>query len=234
MFDFQGRIAVVTGAAGALGQVVADELLQAGARVAVLDREQGRLAERFPENESTLPVAADLTDPASVKTAVGRIRERFGGIHLLANVAGGFGMGPHVQDTEDAAWDRMMSLNARSVFHMCREVIPVMLEGGFGRVVNVSARVALEPKGRMSPYVASKAAVLALTQSIAAENKQTPVNVNCILPGTVDTPQNRADMPDSDFSKWVTTAALSDVILFLMSEAARSVNGAAVPVYGES
>ena len=234
MFDFGGRIAVITGAAGALGQVVADSLLRAGARCAVLDLDADRLRQRFPEGEACLALGVDLTDAEAVRDAVGKVTERFGAVHLLANVAGGFRMGATVQDADDATWDLMMRLNARSVFHMSRAVIPAMLEAGFGRIVNVSARAAVEPKGRMSPYIASKAAVLALTQSIAAENRHTPVHVNCTPPGTVDTPQNRADMPDSDFSKWVTTAALADVILFLMSDAARSVNGAAVPVYGES
>jgi NAD(P)-dependent dehydrogenase (short-subunit alcohol dehydrogenase family) len=105
---------------------------------------------------------------------------------------------------------------------------------GQGKVVSVAARAALEGKAKMAAYCVSKAAVITLTQSLAAENRHRNINVNCILPGTIDTPQNRADMPDSDFSKWVAPAALADVILFLCSEAARAVHGAALPVYGES
>jgi NAD(P)-dependent dehydrogenase (short-subunit alcohol dehydrogenase family) len=128
----------------------------------------------------------------------------------------------------------MMDLNARSVFHTCRAVVPHMVRQGSGRIVNVSARAALEGKARMGPYCASKAAVLTLTESLAAEHKLDGVNVNCILPGTIDTPQNRAAMPDADHSRWVAPAALADVIVFLASEASRTVTGAAIPVYGQS
>jgi NAD(P)-dependent dehydrogenase (short-subunit alcohol dehydrogenase family) len=128
----------------------------------------------------------------------------------------------------------MMDLNARTAFNCCRAIVPHMLAHGGGRIVNVSARAATEGKARMAPYCASKAAVITLTQSLAAEHKHSAINVNCILPGTIDTPQNREAMPDEDHSKWVPPAALADVILFLASDAARCVTGAAVPVYGQS
>jgi NAD(P)-dependent dehydrogenase (short-subunit alcohol dehydrogenase family) len=165
---------------------------------------------------------------------VERVSAHFGRIDILANIAGGFTMGPPLHETEDRDWDFMMGLNARSVFNTCRAVVPRMLEQGGGRIVNVSARAATEGKGHMGPYCASKAAVLTLTESLAAEHRDTGINVNCILPGTVDTPQNRAAMPDADHSRWVPTSALADVILFLASDAARCVSGAAVPVYGRS
>jgi NAD(P)-dependent dehydrogenase (short-subunit alcohol dehydrogenase family) len=127
-----------------------------------------------------------------------------------------------------------MGLNLRSVFNMCRAVVPVMLDQGGGRIVNVSARAALEGKAAMGPYCASKAGVITLTETLAAENKHNGINVNCILPGTVDTPQNRAAMPDQDHDTWVPPEALADVIVFLASNAARCVTGAAIPVYGRS
>ena len=161
-------------------------------------------------------------------------RERFGTIDILANVAGGFSMGPSLEDTPDETWNLMMDLNARSVFNMCRAVMPIMRDAGRGRVVNVSARAALSGKGHMGPYCASKAAVITLTESLAAETKHAGITVNCILPGTVDTPQNRAAMPDQDHDTWVPPAALADVILFLASDAARCVTGAAIPVFGRS
>jgi NAD(P)-dependent dehydrogenase (short-subunit alcohol dehydrogenase family) len=162
------------------------------------------------------------------------VRKTFGHIDVLANIAGGFTMGPLIQETSDRDWDFMMNLNARSVFNTCRSAIPIMLQHGHGRVINVSARAAEQGKGKMGPYCASKAAVRTLTESLAAENKFNNINVNCILPGTIDTTQNRADMPDADFSKWVPPAALADVVLFLASDAARCVTGAAIPVYGQS
>jgi NAD(P)-dependent dehydrogenase (short-subunit alcohol dehydrogenase family) len=128
----------------------------------------------------------------------------------------------------------MLDLNARTVFNTCRTVIPHMLAQGSGRIINVAARAALEGKAHMAPYCVSKAAVITLTESLAAEHKDRDITVNCILPGTLDTPQNRAAMPDQDHTQWVPPAALADVILFLASDAARCVTGAAVPVYGRS
>jgi NAD(P)-dependent dehydrogenase (short-subunit alcohol dehydrogenase family) len=176
----------------------------------------------------------DLIDPVAVETSINEVLAAYRRIDVLANIAGGFHMGPLIQDTGDRDWDFMMNLNARSVFNTCRRVIPVMLEHGGGRIINVSARAAEQGKGRMGPYCASKAAVLTLTESLAAENKFSGINVNCILPGTIDTPQNRAAMPDTEFSRWVPPAALADVVMFLASRAARCVTGASIPVYGQS
>jgi NAD(P)-dependent dehydrogenase (short-subunit alcohol dehydrogenase family) len=120
------------------------------------------------------------------------------------------------------------------VFNTCRAVVPHMLRQGGGRIVNVSARAALEGKARMGPYCASKAAVVTLTETLAAEHRDHGITANCILPGTIDTPQNRASMPDADFSRWVAPAALADVVVFLASDAARAISGAAIPVYGRS
>jgi NAD(P)-dependent dehydrogenase (short-subunit alcohol dehydrogenase family) len=235
MTDLSARVVLVTGAAGALGQAVAAAYAEAGARLALVDIAGERLRELYGEDtEDRRLYAADITDAQAVAALVGQVVDQFGGLQVLANIAGGFAMGPPVQDTDTATWDRMMDLNARSVFNLCRAAIPHMLDGGWGRVVNVSARAVERGKGRMGPYCASKAAVLTLTESVAAENWHTPVNVNCILPGTIDTPQNRADMPDADHAKWVAPADLAAVVLFLSSEAARAVNGAAVPVYGQS
>ena len=142
--------------------------------------------------------------------------------------------GERLDDTDDVTWNLMLDLNARSVFHMARAVLPLMRAAGYGRIVNVAARAALKGQGRMGPYCASKAAVISLTESLAAETRDLDINVNCILPGTVDTPQNRAAMPDQDHDTWVPPEALADVMLFLASPAARCISGAAVPVYGRS
>jgi NAD(P)-dependent dehydrogenase (short-subunit alcohol dehydrogenase family) len=143
-------------------------------------------------------------------------------------------MGPPLHETEDKDWDFMMDLNARTVFNCCRAVIPHMLEQGQGSIVNVSARAAVQGKARMAPYCASKAVVITLTESLAAEHKFNNINVNCILPGTIDTPQNRHAMPDADYENWVPPAAIADTVLFLASSAARHVSGAAIPIFGRS
>ncbi|WP_295882011.1 SDR family NAD(P)-dependent oxidoreductase [uncultured Thiohalocapsa sp.] len=237
MSEFQGQVAVVTGAAGNLGTALCRRLAEAGASIALLDRDAEAMAQQqaqLPQATDAASFTVDLLDPASVQGTVEAVHKRFGRIDLLANVAGGFAMGPPLDETDDATWDLMLDLNARSVFHMARAVLPLMRAAGYGRIVNVAARAALQGQGNMGPYCASKAAVVSLTESLAAETKALDINVNCILPGTVDTPQNRAAMPDKDHDSWVPTDALADVMLFLASPAARCVSGAAVPVYGRS
>lgn len=236
MGQFNDQVAVVTGAAGNLGKALCNALLEQGAKVAMLDISLERLSEakeRLPAGDAEV-FTVDLLSSRDAERAITAVKERFGRIDILANVAGGFAMGPPLHETDDETWEQMLDLNLRSVFYCCRAVMPVMLAQGTGCVVNVSARAALSPKGHMGPYCASKAGVVALTESLAQEHKQQGIRVNCILPGTVDTPENRAAMPDQDHAKWVPPAALADVMLFLASDAARCVTGAAVPVYGRS
>jgi NAD(P)-dependent dehydrogenase (short-subunit alcohol dehydrogenase family) len=230
-------VVLVTGAGGNLGRAVALAFARKGAALALADLKEGPLHETQATLGVDVPVLAvptDLVSPDSVAGMSRRVLGRFKRIDVLANIAGGFAMGPPLHETEDRDWDHMMDLNARSVFNACRAVVPSMLEQGSGRIVNVSARAAAEGKARMAPYCASKAAVITLTESLAAEHKFDNITVNCILPGTIDTPQNRDAMPDADHGNWVAPAALADVILFLASDAARCVSGAAVPVYGRS
>lgn len=235
--EFHSKVVVVTGAAGNLGRAVAEAFAAQGARLALLDLNEQTLQaviDALPEGTDARGYTVNLLESESVNDTLEGVIEDFGRVDVLANIAGGFSMGPLIQDSEDQDWEFMMNLNARSVFYTCRAVIPNMLENGGGRIINVSARAALQGKGRMGPYCASKAAVKTLTESLAAENKFDNINVNCILPGTIDTPQNREAMPEADFAHWVPPAALADVVLFLASEAARCVTGAALPVYGKS
>jgi NAD(P)-dependent dehydrogenase (short-subunit alcohol dehydrogenase family) len=237
MQRFEGKVALVTGAGGNLGRAVAQALADEGAALALVDLQENALHETqagLGVNVDALSVPANLIKPESVSDMTHRVLARFKRIDILANIAGGFAMGPPLHETEDRDWDFMMDLNARSVFNCCRAVVPHMLEHGGGRIVNVSARAAAEGKARMAPYCASKAAVITLTESLAAEHKFNNITANCILPGTIDTPQNRDAMPDADYTSWVPPAALADVVLFLASDAARCVSGAAVPVYGRS
>jgi NAD(P)-dependent dehydrogenase (short-subunit alcohol dehydrogenase family) len=237
MHEFNQRVVVVTGASGNLGRAVAQAFARHGAHLALLDRDAAgceALIADLSGQTSAQVFEVDLLDPASADRAIADVVDAHGRIDVLANIAGGFRMGPLIQDTPDEDWDFMLNLNARSVFHTCRRTIPVMLGNGGGRIVNISARAAQQGKGRMGPYCASKAAVITLTETLAAENRFDNINVNCILPGTIDTPQNRADMPDADFGKWVPPAALADVVVFLASDAARCISGAAIPVYGQS
>ena len=235
--DLREKVAVVTGATGNLGRTLCRTLLDRGAKVALIGRNSATLESLQAElgaRDRTAGFEIDLREANAVQSGVDRIVEQFGGIHILVNAAGGFRMGPPLHETADEDWEAMMDINARSVFTSCKAVIPHMLAAGGGQIVNVSARAAKQGKGRMGPYCASKAAVVALTESLAEEHRDTGIRVNCILPGTIDTPQNRAAMPDADYRCWVSPEALSDVVLFLLSDASRAIQGASIPVYGRS
>lgn len=226
MNDFQGRVAIVTGAAGVLGRAVAAEFARRGARLALIDI----VAIDGPHTSHV----CDLGDATACSATVRRIRETCGRIDALANVAGGFTMGEAVHETSDATWRHMMDLNAGTVLNMARAVVPHMLETGGGRIVNVAARAGLRGAARMGAYAASKSVVIRLTEALAEELKGKGINVNCVLPSIIDTERNRADMPGSDPAKWVAPADLARVIAFLASDDARAIHGAAVPVEGLS
>lgn len=237
MPELTGKVAIVTGAAGNLGQAVCQALAAQGASIALLGHHAAGLeaARAGLAGGESAAFTVDLIDPQGVRQAIADVMTRFGRVDILVNVAGGFTMGPPLHETPDADWDQMLDLNARTVFNACRAVIPHLLAAaGGGGIVNVAARAALKGQGHMAPYCAAKAVVIRLTESLAEELRDAGIRVNCVLPGTLDTPQNRAAMPDADPSRWVTTAALADVILFLVSDAARAVSGAAIPVYGQS
>lgn len=238
MSDFDGRVVVVTGAAGNLGRATALAFARRGARLALLDRDPEGLKicadELDLDGENVSIAIVNLCDQASVNQAVQETVAKLGSIDILANIAGGFTMGSRLHETTDEDWNLMMDLNARSILHTCRAIVPHLLRQGGGRIVNVAARAAREGTAKMGAYCAAKAAVITLTETLAAEHKFDNINANCILPGTIDTPQNRQDMPDADHGKWVSPAALADVVTFLASEASRAVTGAAIPVYGQS
>lgn len=238
MFDFSDRVVIVTGAAGNLGQAVARAFQAAGATLVLVDRRPDRLQRLFPELADSpnhfLATAVDVTDESVVQAMVNEAHRRFGRIDVLANTAGGWRGGKPVHETAVDTFDFLLNLNARSVFITNSAVVPAMLEGGGGKIVSVAARAAMGAASKNGPYAASKSAVVRLTETMAAELKLEGINVNCVLPGTIDTPQNRQSMPKADYSRWVTPGAIADVMLFLASDAARAVSGASVPVYGRS
>ena len=159
---------------------------------------------------------------------------RTGRIDVLCNIAGGFRMGEAVHETSDETWDLLFDLNARSLLHTVRAVVPRMLTAGGGKIVNVGAFAAQKGVAGMGAYCASKSAVIRLTEAMAAELRESHINVNCVLPTIIDTPENRSAMPDADPARWVSPADLASVVLFLSSKAARAVHGAALPVTGLS
>jgi NAD(P)-dependent dehydrogenase (short-subunit alcohol dehydrogenase family) len=230
-----GKIAMITGAAGNLGRATAQTLAAAGARLVLLDISPDALAAAYGgDGEGRLLVAANLADGAAVEGAVAQAIARFGRVDVLCNLAGGFRMGQPVHETSDDLFRQMIELNAGSILRTARAVVPGMIAAGAGKIVNVAAMGGVAGHAMMAAYSASKSVVIRLTESMAAELREKNINVNCVLPSTIDTPANRAGTPAADFRKWVAPAALADVILFLASDGARAIHGAAVPVVGLS
>lgn len=233
--DFTDRVVAITGGAGNLGMAVGKAFSSAGARLAFLDRFPDKLAGVFPGSAGHFIASpTDVTDQVSVAASVTEIIAQLGRIDVLINTAGGYRAGTPLHETPIGDWEFMLNLNARSVFVTCQAVIPQMLKQGNGKIINIASRAALAGDANHAAYSVSKTAVVRLTESMAGELKDAGLNVNCVMPGMIDTPQNRTAMPDSDFNKWVAPEAIADVILFLASDGARAINGAAIPVYGRS
>lgn len=231
----QDRTVLVTGAAGNLGRAVAQAFAAQGARLVLVDLRREALVRTFgEEGPRSAFVAADLLDAAQAGAAAKAAIERFGRIDVLCNLAGGFRMGEAVHETSAANWDFLFGLNTRTLLHMAQAVVPRMLEAGGGKIVNVGAFAAQKGVAQMGAYVASKSAVIRLTESMAAELRERNINVNCVLPTIIDTPENRAAMPDADPARWVAPQDLASAIVFLASDAARAIHGAALPVTGLS
>lgn len=231
------RTVLITGAAGNVGRAVADSFARAGDSLVLLDRSADVLERAFAGPDAAadrMLVAVDLLQADDVAQAVGRAAAQFGRIDVLCNLAGGFTMGTPVHATGDADWQRMQDLNVRTVLNMARAVVPLMVQRGRGKIINVGANAARRGAAQMGAYIASKAEVLRLTETMAAELRELGINVNCVMPSIIDTPQNRADMPDADPKRWVAPEALAAVIAFLASDAADAVHGACIPVTGLS
>jgi NAD(P)-dependent dehydrogenase (short-subunit alcohol dehydrogenase family) len=222
------RTVMLTGAAGNLGSAVASAFAQDN--LALLDLRRGNLQ----DSERQLVLEANLLDAQSVQAAVAKTVQRFGTIDVLCNLAGGFRMGAALHETTDKDWNFLFDVNARSVLNMTRAVVPVMLKAGGGKIVNIGAFAAQKGAAQMGAYNASKSAVIRLTETMAAELREKNINVNCVLPTIIDTPENRAAMPKADPQRWVAPADLAQVIVFLASDAARAIHGAALPVTGLS
>jgi NAD(P)-dependent dehydrogenase (short-subunit alcohol dehydrogenase family) len=224
--QFSDRTVTVTGAAGNLGRAVAKAFADLGASLVLLDVKRGNV----PDGENRIFFETDLLNADSVRASVATAVERFGRIDVLCNIAGAFRMGAPVHETKDADWNFLFDVNARTVLHTARAVVPLMLKAGGGKIVNVGAYAAQRGVAAMGAYVASKSAVIRLTETMAAELREKNINVNCVLPTIIDTPENRAAMPDADPRRWVAPQDLAAAIVFLASDAARAIHGAALPV----
>ncbi|HEY3028920.1 MAG TPA: SDR family oxidoreductase [Bradyrhizobium sp.] len=222
-----GKVVVVTGASGALGKVVAEAALARGAKVAGVDH----AASQIPATSNRIELGCvDLSDAAQAKKAIDTAAAHFGKLDALINIAGAFAF-EAVAEGDPKTWQRMYAINVLTALNASRSALPHLAASTSARIVNVGAMAALQAGAGMGPYAASKAGVHRLTEALAAEWKG-KITVNAVLPSIIDTSANRASMPKSDFSKWVTPQELTEVILFLASDAASAVTGALLPVSG--
>jgi NAD(P)-dependent dehydrogenase (short-subunit alcohol dehydrogenase family) len=223
---------LITGAAGHLGQAVAATFRQRGARLVLVDRQEEALRRTFGDADDVLLLPMDLLDRDQVYAGVQAALSKFGAVDACCHIAGGFRMGEAVHETSAATWDFLMDLNARTLLNVAYAIVPAMVERRRGRIVTVGAAAATKGVAHMGAYCASKSALIRLTEAMSGELKDKGINVNCVLPSIIDTPDNRAAMPDADPSRWVAPQSLAEVIAFLASDSASAIHGAAIPVTG--
>ncbi len=235
----ENKVAVVTGGTGGLGRMVVKRLLENGAQVVISYRDEAKLAELVHSagslGDRLVPVRSDVTEELGASRLIQKAVEKHGRVDILFNIVGTYSGGTDVANTEEKLWDSMLNTNLKSVFLCSKAVLPYMFRQNYGRIVNVSSWLAFEKNRRVksAAYAVSKAGVVVLTETMAAEVKNYNINVNCVVPSTIDTPSNRRDMPKADPSKWVDPKDIAEVMLFLVSDESKVVSGASVPVYGK-
>jgi NAD(P)-dependent dehydrogenase (short-subunit alcohol dehydrogenase family) len=219
-----GKIVLIAGGSGALGQTVVPAFSMAGAQVITVDRNPPSA-----QVGSCAAMKADVTDEADVQRVVKEVIRTRGRIDALINLVGGFAMG-RVVETDTPLWQRMLTMNVTAAFLLSKAVLPHMVARGTGRIVHVAAWAAVEPFPGAAAYIVSKASLLALINVLALELSGSGVTVNGVLPNTIDTPANRASMPQTDPSTWTKPESIAGTLLFLASEEARQISGAAIPI----
>ncbi len=228
LFDLQGRVILVVGGSGGLGRGIQVELSAANATVIATTHRQAS-----PASDGIEVEVADVREPKELQPLVERIRKRHGRIDGLVCLVGGFTGGSFIQK-DHQTWQETVELNLNTSTIAARAVVPGMIEHGYGRIVTVGSRPAIDPTPNSSASSAAKAAVIAMTRSLGRELRGTGVTANCVLSSTVDTPQSRESMPRSDPSVWVTPADIGRIVVFLCSDAAGVIRGEAIPVSGDA
>lgn len=234
---FSGKIALVTGGTGGLGRAVSLAFLREGAAVIatyVIRDEADALKDIAGANTKLELLPLDATDESACRNLVDGITARHGRLDFLVNAIGAYAGGKPLWDTEPKLLQFMLALNLHSGFNLARAVVPAMLRQKSGVIVNVAAKAAIDHAAGAAAYAASKSAALALFDCLAQDLKESGVRVNSVLPSIIDTDANRKAMPAADYSKWPKPEEIAQVILFLCSDQAKVIHGAAVPVYGQS
>ena len=235
---FSGQVALITGGTGGLGRAVSLAFLNEGAKVVVTYRDQKEFDELqrvATSNASALEGRrVDVTDVSQVDEFVQSVSAARGRLDILVNTVGGYAGGTKLWESDPKVFEQMLALNLRSGYLLSRAVVPVMLKQGRGAIINIASKAAVDHAAGAAAYAASKAAAVAMMDSLAADLKGSNIRVNSILPSIIDTEPNRRAMPNADFKLWPKAEEIATVILYLCSDGARLIHGASVPVYGKS
>ncbi len=223
------KIALITGANGGLGAHVTKAFLSSSFTVVGVSPS---IRQSDFDHPNFVALPDQITSLEAAKKAVDIVIARYKNVDVLAHLVGGFAGGQTIAETDDATWQHMFDANLNSAFHVLRAVIPQMRKAGGGRIIAIGSRAAENPGPKVGAYSASKAALVSLIITVALENKDAGITANVILPGTMDTPANREDMPSAEVSQWVQPASVASLILWLAGDAGKDVTGAAIPVYG--
>ncbi len=238
MFNFTDQIVLVTGASGNLGGATPRAFAAAGAVLVLPDRKHTELDDVVPDlparGRHMLITDINLADGQDVTRLIAETLKRHGRIDVLAHTVGAYRADGPPHETSEHTWDFMLSVNARTTFLINRAVAPAMIGGGGGKIINTASRSTFGGGANDVAYAAAKSAVARITESMAAAYKKQRINVNAVVPGTIDTPENREAMPKANPERWVTPEAIAQVILFLASPVAAPIHGALIPVYGLS
>ena len=235
---FSGKVVLIAGGTGGLGQAVTLAFLEEGAQVVVTYRNPKELdaaKSSAGANASSLQgQQVDVTNQAAVDELVRNLLAEYGRLDAVVNTVGGYAGGVKLWEMDPKVFDQMLALNLRSGYLLLRAIVPAMIRQKHGTVINVASKAAVDHAAGAAAYAASKAAAVAMMDSVAADLKDTGVRVNSILPSIIDTEINRKAMPNADFARWPKPEEIARVVLFLCSDDAKLVHGAAVPVYGDT
>jgi NAD(P)-dependent dehydrogenase (short-subunit alcohol dehydrogenase family) len=242
--DFSDKVIIVTGGTGALGGILIKSFLNCHPKAIVItyrsEKEMQELkADLFNSFEQSSKISTslefiktDVTKDDEIKKLISNIFEKYGQIHILVNVVGGYIGGKNITELDELDWDKMIGINLKTAFLISRHVIPIMITNRYGKLVHVSSRTGIRAEGNDSAYAASKSGLIRFVESVSQEVKNSNININCILPTIIDTEANRRAMPNADFTRWINPGDLSNVILFLCSDDSKIINGSAIPTYG--
>jgi len=229
--SLEGKVVAITGGLGHLGRALTAAFEAAGARIGVIDRTHAPIDAVQNESVRLVLGGVDFLSLDHADRAMRALRDKFGRIDILVNAAGGFRWQP-LEDGDVDIWDQMYAVNLKTAVISCKAALRYLVAAGEGRIINIGAGAAAKAAAGMGAYTAAKSGVIRLTESLSQELSERGITVNAILPGTIDTPQNRSDMPGADRNKWVSPEEIADVVLFLASNSARAVTGASIPVFG--